>query len=560
MYETVRVIEFDYNNVRPAGEELKTFGGTASGPEPLREMFEGIMKVFNNQVDPSLEPLKHVGNGYYQVRPIHILDIGNMIGYNVVVGGVRRTSEIFLFDPDDWECIFAKFGLNGYWKESDFEKLEHVIKLMDELKIPYPSRIKEYTVKHYDETVNGDKPYNYGSGFHHRRMSNNSIAFIEKPKREYLHLIFNIMKLEGEPGFINLYELARRRLVQTGIKPTDKQIRNYAKKLGINPCAEILLSSKGVCNLTTINVMGFVKDGKLDVDGLIEAQRLSVRCGLRMTLVDLELKEWDEVQKRDRLLGCSLTGWRDAMDAAGYTEKEEKQLLKTLKFTAREEANKYAKALRVPEPLLVTTVKPEGTLSVVAGAVSPGLHAAYAPYYIRRVRISAHDPLAKAVREHKGWRVYAEVGTLGYNDEANLARPEVIDQAKTLVIEFPIKTSAKRTGDDVPAVEQLDNYFKFQEYYTEHNASNTIRVKDHEWEDVEEKVYTKWDEFVGVSFLAHDGGTYKLTPMEACSKEVYEELKESMQPFDFALLQKHENRGEQDLDVSGCEGGACPIR
>lgn len=560
MYETVRVIEFDYNNVRPAGEELKTFGGTASGPEPLREMFEGIMKVFNNQVDPSLEPLKHVGNGYYQVRPIHILDIGNMIGYNVVVGGVRRTAEIFLCDPDDWECIFAKFGLNGYWKESDFEKLEHVIKLMDELKIPYPSRIKEYTVKHYDETVNGDKPYNFGSGFHHRRMSNNSIAFIEKPKREYLHLIFNIMKLEGEPGFINLYELARRRLVQTGIKPTDKQIRNYAKKLGINPCAEILLSSKGVCNLTTINVMGFVKDGKLDVDGLIEAQRLSVRCGLRMTLVDLELKEWDEVQKRDRLLGCSLTGWRDAMDAVGYSEEEEKTLLDALRYTAREEAKEYAKALRVPEPLLVTTVKPEGTLSVVAGAVSPGLHAAYAPYYIRRVRISAHDPLAKAVREHKGWRVYAEVGTLGYNDEANLARPEVIDQAKTLVIEFPIKTYAKRTGDDVPAVEQLDNYFKFQEYYTEHNSSNTIRVKDHEWEDVEEKVYTKWDEFVGVSFLAHDGGTYKLTPMEACSKEVYEELKESMQPFDFALLQKHENRGEQDLDMSGCEGGACPIR
>ena len=86
IYESIREIEIDYNNVRPAGEPLKTFGGTASGHEPLRDMFTNIMKVFNNEIDPTLEPLEHVGNGYYQVRPIHILDIGNLIGYNVVVG------------------------------------------------------------------------------------------------------------------------------------------------------------------------------------------------------------------------------------------------------------------------------------------------------------------------------------------------------------------------------------------------------------------------------------------------------------------------------------------
>ena len=79
---------------------------------------------------------------------------------------------------------------------------------------------------------------------------------------------------------------------------------------GVNPCAEILLDSKGLCNLTTVNVMAFVKDGVLDHAGLMEAQRLSARAGYRMTCTELEIPEWNAVQQRDKLLGCSLTGWQ----------------------------------------------------------------------------------------------------------------------------------------------------------------------------------------------------------------------------------------------------------
>jgi ribonucleoside-triphosphate reductase len=552
-YESIREIKIDYNNIRAAGEELKTFGGTSSGHQSLQDMFSGFMKVLNNEIDPSLEPLEHVGKGYYKVRPVHILDMGNLIGYNVVVGGVRRTAEIFLADADDWESIFAKFGLNGYWKDEDFVKLNKVIVMLDELKIPYPARLKSYLVRN-------EEGANYGSGFHHRRMSNNSIAFVEKPKKEYLQLITEIMKLEGEPAYINLYELARRRLIQMGFKlPTVTQIKQYAKKLGINPCAEILLYSKGVCNLSTLNAMAFVEDGILDYNGLIEAQRLSARIGLRMTLVELELEEWNKVQERDRLIGTSLTRWKDMIGAVGFSVQEEEALLLDLRDAARSEADAYAKALRIPAPLLVTTVKPEGTITVVTGAGSSGLHYAFAPYHKRRVRINAHDSLAKAAREHKGWNIFAEVGTNGIQDEASLAKPEVIEQASTLVIEFPVKSDSKLLADEVSALEQLDNYFMFQNAYTEHNSSNTIRVKDHEWDAVCDKVYDNWDNFVGVSFLAFDGGTYKLTPLEECSKEVYEEMVQSMQPFDFELLRKYENRGEQDLDES-CDTGVCPTR
>lgn len=87
--EHIHTIKISYNSVRPKGERLKTFGGTASGHEPLKEMFEGFDKVLKNKVDPYLNPIETDEKGYGQVRPIHILDMGNLIGANVVVGGKR---------------------------------------------------------------------------------------------------------------------------------------------------------------------------------------------------------------------------------------------------------------------------------------------------------------------------------------------------------------------------------------------------------------------------------------------------------------------------------------
>lgn len=601
-YLNINTIIMNYDNVRPKGERLKTFGGTASGAEPLLELFEGIENVLQNKIDPELEPIETDSQGYGRVRPIHILDIANLIGNTIVVGGVRRTAELFMFEPDDYESMFAKYGMNGLWTEEHLEQHKKVGNLLEQIEIKpkWFDRLTEEAEKLIEnnrvisllyaektdaiESSNTDLAEeiqdkildlealnftfkNRREGIDHRRMSNNSIAFVNKPSEELMDLVFEMMQMDAEPGFVNLGNAARKVLKTLGINnPTDKQIYDKAYELGLNPCVEIILHSKNFCNLTTVNIVAFVKEDKngnkyLDEEALFEAQRLSSRMGLRMTLVKLELPEWDKTQQRDRLTGTSVTGWKDAMDMINCSEEEEDRLKKIMGDISREEGKRYASELRVNAPMFSTAIKPEGTLSQVMGGVSSGLHWSHSPYYIRRIRINSHDPLAR-VAEDLDWTIHAEVGTNNFVDEENLAKEEQLLEARTLVIDFPVESGAKVTKDDVSVDEQFDNYFGFQDYYTDMNTSNTITVKEGEWKQAQKRVWDGWDNFIGVSFLAHDGGSYTLAPYEAINKEEFESLRDSMNAFEPELLHKYEE-GETELDVDNieaCASGICPIR
>lgn len=480
-YRHIETVLIDYCNVRPKGEKLRTFGGSASGHESIKIMFNKISTVIRNRNDEGDK---------VALRPIDCMDICNIIGENVVVGGVRRTAEMIIIDADDKECIDAKSSLyrqvDGKWE------------------------------------VNKDVI--------HRQMSNNSIYYKRKPTREKLHWQIEKMRYSGEPGWVNGESAAKRR-------------PNMA---GVNPCGEILLDSNGVCNLTTVNVYSFVKDGVLDEASLFEAQRLSARAGYRMTCVELELPRWNHVQTRDRLLGCSLTGWQDMVNAVGFSKEDEAKLLAKLRRVAREAADEYARSLDHNPPILVTTVKPEGTLSQLP-AVSSGVHYSHSEYFIRRVRINAHDPLVR-VCEELGYPVYPEVG-------------QDWSTCVTKVVEFPIKSPEGKTKYDVSAIEQLENYKMFMENYVDHNCSITVSVRNDEWEDVEEWVWNNWDDLVAVSFLPLDDSFYELLPYEAISEEEYTKRVKEMKPFIPSLIQKYEVV-ETDLDIGddGCENGVCPVR
>lgn len=483
-YNKIGHIVVNYSNIRPKGEKLKVFGGTASGYQSMMRMIDKIHKIIG-------QAGARDGKTRTQLQPIDLLDIANIIGENVVSGGVRRTSEIGLIDQDDPTCIQAKSNL--YKQVGDRWEIDKSIA--------------------------------------HRQMSNNSIFYTHKPTREQLHWHLQQMRYSGEPGWVNQEAGAKRR-------------PNFN---GVNPCGEILLDNHGLCNLTTVNVMAFVQpDGTLDRAGLLEAQRLSARAGYRMTCRELEIHEWNAVQQRDKLLGCSLTGWQDMVNATGMEREEEAELLAELRKTAHEAARKYADALGMAEPLLVTTVKPEGTLSLLP-TVSSGVHYSHAPYYVRRVRISAEDPLCK-VCEELGYPVFPEVG-------------QTAEDCRTKVVEFPVKAPAGRVKADVSAIEQLENYKMFMTHYVDHNCSITIHVRQNEWDAVEEWVWKNWDDIVALSFLSLDDNFYELMPYEEISREEYEQRRAAMKPFNPSLISKYEKEEtELDIGATECVGGVCPVR
>lgn len=483
-YRDIKTIIVDYDHVRPLGERLNTFGGTASGHSSLKNMFEKINKTLKkrgllNETDK------------VKLRSIDCLDIANIIGENVVVGGVRRTAEIILIDSDDDECIDAKSNL---YKQIDGQWI-------------------------VDQDII------------HRQMSNNSIYYKEKPTRERLKWQIEKMRYSGEPGWVNEVAGAKRR-------------PNFN---GVNPCGEILLDNKGLCNLTTVNVFAFVRpDGSLDTNGLLRAQRLSARAAYRMTCVELEIPNWDSTQQRDKLLGCSMTGWQDMVNAVGLNRDDQIEILKKLRNVARHEADIYASEIGEGAPILVTTVKPEGTLSQLP-SVSSGVHYSHSPYFLRRVRINSHDPLVK-VCEELGYPVFPEVG-------------QEMDTCKTKVVEFPCVSPDGLTKYDVSAIEQLENYLLFMEHYVDHNCSITVHVRDHEWEEVEEWVWNHWDDCVALSFLSLDDSFYELLPYESITEEEYKTRKGQMKPFRPSLIQKYEKVETQfDIGDDGCEAGVCPIR
>lgn len=477
-YNNIKKVIIDYSYVRPEGERLKRFGGRASGHKSLKRMFEKIHKVCSNLLDGSL-------------KSIDVLDIATIISENVVSGGVRRSAMMIICDEDDTDVITAKSNLykivDGNWIEN--------------------------------------------SEVSHRKMSNNSVLYKEKPSLDKIKEILNSIKINGEPGFINGTEAKKR--------------KNTFK--GCNPCGEILLNSHQCCNLSTNNLVSFVnEDNELDLSHLEEVIRLSARVAIRMTLVDVELPDWNEVMQADRIVGISLTGIMDMVNKINMSYEDLGKLLKHLREVVRTEGIRYCSELRISVPELMTTIKPEGSLSTLP-CVSSGIHYSHSNYYIRRVRISTSDPLYKMIEKLKCYPIYNENG-------------QTDDNCTTKVIEFPIKAPAGKTKYDVGAIEQLELYKLSMINWADHNTSITVHVKDDEWDDVAKWLYENFEYVVGITFLPLTDETYPLLPYESTTKEDYEERIKNIKPIDYELLAELDDDEEHEIIDKECANGVCPVR
>ena len=217
-----------------------------------------------------------------------------------------------------------------------------------------------------------------------------------------------------------------------------------------------------------------------------------------------------------------------------------------MKASAIEINKKLAKRLGVNQSVCITCVKPSGTVSQTVDCAS-GMHPRHAPYYIRRIRISATDALFKMLRD-QGVPYLPEVG-------------QTTENATTFVFEFPMKApDGAICRDDIDAIKQLEHWKVVKEHYTEHNPSVTISVGEDEWIKVGNWVYENWDIVGGLSFLPRSNHVYQLAPYETINKERYLEMLKNTGHLDFSKIVTYEVDDETEVKRElACVAGVCDI-
>jgi len=464
--------KWDVSSVRPAGTRLKTFGGRASGPEPLVELFKYVVSKFKGAAGRKLTSLE-----------AH--DILCKIGEVVVVGGVRRSAMISLSDLGDDRMAHAKAG-------------------------------------------------NWWDGNGQRALANNSAVYDVKPDvGQFMREWSSIYESHsGERGIFNRYA--------SELQAAKNGRRELNKEWGTNPCSEIILRPYQFCNLSSVIVRS-----SDTLDRLRNKVRLATILGtFQSTLTHFPYlrKVWQTNTEEERLLGVSMTG---ILDNALLNDPDDVGLagrLEELRSVAVEVNANVAKALGINQSVAITCVKPEGTVSQLTGTAS-GIHPQHASYYIRRVRSDNKDPLTDFLKAQ------------GFPSEPCFMKPD-----STTVFSFPMKVAEGAVlRDDIDAIKHLRLWLAFQRHWCEHKPSVTISVKEHEWPEVGAWVWKHFDEITGVSFLPHDGGSYRQAPYEECTKEQYEEALNTM-PKEInwdAFIEVTDNvEGAQTL---ACVSGNCEI-
>jgi len=477
MLYTGQVPKWDTSRVRPSGSPLKTFGGRASGPEPLEDLFRFTCEVFRNAAGRKLSS-------------IECHDLCCKIAQVIVVGGVRRSALISLSNLTDDRIRRAKTG--QWWV---------------------------------------DNPQ--------RGLANNSACYTEKPDfAAFLNEWKSLYEsYSGERGMFSRVA-SQKQAAKNGRRDADWDF-------GTNPCSEIILRPYQFCNLSEVVVRptDSLKDLKRKV-------RVAAILGtLQATLTDFRYlrKVWKDNTEEEALLGVSLTGIMDHPVLSGREavgdNGERKQLKKWL-TEMREEAIKtnaeWAKKLGVNASTAITAVKPSGTVSQLVDSAS-GIHPRFSEQYIRRVRASADDPLC-AVLESAG--VPVENDALSPN---------------TKVFSF-VKQAPEGAvvTQDMGAIQQLELWEIYQDYWCEHKPSITVYYKDSEFLEVGQWLYNKFDKISGVSFLPFAEHTYQQPPYEPIDKATYNKLaKKIPTEIDWDIQEESDmTEGSQTL---ACVGGACEI-
>jgi adenosylcobalamin-dependent ribonucleoside-triphosphate reductase len=463
---------FDYKEIRPAGEPIKTFGGTAAGHEPLLKLHNYINSIF-------------AGRAGEKLSRVDIADIGNLIGVCVVSGNVRRSAELLMGRLDD----------------ENFLNLKNAEK--------FPER-------------NSYDPASPGWAW----MSNNSVSV---NVGDDLSSIVEGIARNGEPGVIWM-DVSRKygRLA-------DPENNKDWRIAGYNPCAEQSLESFECCTLveTYLNRHDSLEDFKRTL-------KFAYLYAKTVTLLPTHWEETNAIMQRNRRIGTSISGVANFADNKGLPVL--RKWMDEGYATILSYDKSYSEWLGIRESIKMTTVKPSGTVSILAGE-SPGVHwPVGGKHFLRAIRFANSDPMLPLFKMAQ------------YRVEPASESPET-----TSVVFFPVESNAVRSEKEVSIYEKMALAATAQRYWSDNSVSVTISFDpDTESKDVGTSLHMYDGQLKTVSFLPSGNHVYPQMPYTQISSEEYEEYKMALFPIDFAGV--YAGMAADAVGEAYCTTDACEVK
>lgn len=487
---------FGFDLIRKFGEPIKGFGGTASGPEPLKALLDNIDEILGALVG-------------LPITSVAIVDLFNYIGKCVVAGNVRRSAELAIGKIDDVAYVTMKDS-NKYERELD-----------------------------------------------DRRWASNNSVFASRFSS--FGSIAPSIALNGEPGVIFLDNARHYGRFKDGLNSFESDA--YDDVDGFNPCAEQSLEDKELCCL----VETYPANHENAAD-YFRTLKFAYMYAKTVTLVPTHDERTNSVMMRNRRIGCSMSGIQQAIKKFGLQDflhsycDEGFSVIKKLDRI-------YSRWLGVPRSIKTTTVKPSGTVSILAGA-TPGVHYTHSEFHMRTVRCPAANKLVDRLIA-AGYKIefnlngrdldilrklLTDGGYVGTNSTEQETKDfatahfrdinndaMIFQQFKeaggTVVIYFPIQEKDfSRSKFDVSMWEQLNLVRELQYYWSDNSISCTVTVRNDERGDVERAIEYFAPYVKTLSFMPLDNHGYDQAPYQKTDEETYCEYADSLLDLNFGGL------------------------
>lgn len=425
------------------------------------------------------------GRAGEKVTRIDIADIGNLIGVCVVSGNVRRSAELLIGRIDD----------------DNFLNLKNAER--------FPDR-------------NSYSPEAPGWGW----MSNNSV---ETEVGKDLSAIVEGIARNGEPGVIWMDVSRKYGRLADPVNNKDWRVAGY------NPCAEQSLESYECCTLVETYL-----NRHDDVDDFKRTLKFAYLYAKTVTLLPTHWEETNAIMQRNRRIGTSMSGVANFADRVGLPELREwmDEGYKVVKGYD----TVYSEWLGIRESIKMTTIKPSGTVSILAGE-SPGVHwTVGGEYFDRAIRFANNDPMLPLFK------------MANYRVEPASESPDT-----TSVVFFPIKSGSKRSEKEVSIFEKMSLAATAQRYWSDNSVSVTVSFNsEKEAEHVGTVLHMYDGQLKTVSFLPQGNFVYPQMPYTQITAEEYEDATMKLFPIDFSGV--YAGLASDAIGEAYCTTDACEVK